>query len=64
MAESATVNRNDQSNASDRQILQGDMQPMPDLAAYMKAYARENPEVCAMWCFGVGFVLGWKLKPW
>jgi uncharacterized protein (UPF0261 family) len=27
-------------------------------------YARERPEVVALWAFGIGFVLGWKLKPW
>jgi hypothetical protein len=25
-------------------------------------YARERPEVVAMWAFGLGFVLGWKLR--
>jgi len=39
-------------------------QPVEDLMAYWKQYAKERPEVCAMWCFGIGFVLGWKLKPW
>ena len=39
-------------------------QPIDDLVRYCKDYARERPEVCALWCFGVGFVLGWKLKPW
>ncbi|NLS94721.1 MAG: hypothetical protein GXX96_21410 [Planctomycetaceae bacterium] len=29
-----------------------------------KQYAREHPEVVALWTFGIGFVLGWKLKPW
>jgi hypothetical protein len=29
-----------------------------------KEYARERPEVVALWAFGIGFVLGWKLKPW
>ena len=38
--------------------------PAEDLAAYLKAYARERPDVAALWCFGIGFVLGWKLKPW
>ena len=44
----------------------GLMQPgaMNDLVEYLKDYARERPEVAAMWCFGIGFVLGWKLKPW
>lgn len=38
--------------------------PVPDLVDYITDYARQKPEVAAMWCFGVGFVLGWKLKPW
>jgi hypothetical protein len=29
-----------------------------------KEYARERPEVVAMWAFGLGFVLGWKLRIW
>ena len=27
-------------------------------------YARANPGYAALWCLGIGFVLGWKLKPW
>lgn len=41
-----------------------ELQPLPDLQEYALRYAKEKPEVVAMWCFGVGFVLGWKLKPW
>ena len=41
-----------------------EMQPPQDLADYLKAYARERPEVAALWCVGIGFILGWKLKPW
>jgi hypothetical protein len=41
-----------------------DLQPAQDAIDYLKAYARERPEVAALWCFGIGFVLGWKLKPW
>jgi hypothetical protein len=29
-----------------------------------REYARERPEVVALWTFGIGFVLGWKLKIW
>lgn len=36
----------------------------PEFTAYLKEYARERPEVVALWCFGIGFILGWKLKPW
>jgi hypothetical protein len=39
-------------------------QPAMDLIEYAKEYAREKPEVAALWCLGIGFVLGWKLKPW
>lgn len=31
---------------------------------YFRAYAREKPETMALWCLGIGFILGWKLKPW
>ena len=39
-------------------------EPAHDLVDYLKEYARERPEVAALWCFGLGFVIGWKLKPW
>lgn len=35
-----------------------------DLRDYLKEYARDKPDVVALWCFGIGFVVGWKLKPW
>ena len=35
-----------------------------DMVQYLREYARENPEAAALWCFGIGFVLGWKLKLW
>jgi hypothetical protein len=39
-------------------------QPFDDLLDYAKTYARERPETFALACFGVGFILGWRLKPW
>jgi ElaB/YqjD/DUF883 family membrane-anchored ribosome-binding protein len=27
-------------------------------------FVKENPGTAAAWCFGIGFVLGWRLKPW
>jgi hypothetical protein len=30
----------------------------------VKQYARDQPVSFALWAFGIGFVLGWKLKPW
>jgi len=44
-----------------------DMEPAEmgrDMVQYLREYARENPESAALWCFGIGFVLGWKLKIW
>ena len=34
------------------------------VAETLEDYARENPLTFAAWAFGIGFVLGWKLKPW
>lgn len=31
---------------------------------HFRQYARERPGRAALWCVGVGFVLGWKLKLW
>ena len=42
----------------------GELDVGRDLIEYLKEYAREKPEVAALWCFGIGFILGWKLKPW
>jgi hypothetical protein len=33
-------------------------------AQFLREYSRERPEVVALWAFGIGFVLGWKLKLW
>ncbi len=41
-----------------------ELNPAMDLMDYFREYAREKPEVVALWCLGIGFVLGWKLKPW
>jgi len=42
----------------------GQLQPTDDLMEYAMNYARQNPGTAALWCFGIGFILGWKLKPW
>jgi hypothetical protein len=41
-----------------------ELNPGKDMIDYFREYAREKPEVVALWCLGIGFVLGWKLKPW
>jgi len=40
------------------------LSPPSDLVEYFQQYARERPAVVALWCLGIGFVLGWKLKLW
>ena len=35
-----------------------------DLVEFARQYTRQKPGVVALWCLGIGFVLGWKLKPW
>ena len=51
---------------NDRGIRQPDerLSPSGDLLEYFRQYARQRPEVVALWCLGIGFVLGWKLKIW
>jgi hypothetical protein len=46
------------------QQMVGEMRPSEDIVEYLKEYARERPEVAALWCLGIGFIVGWKLKPW
>lgn len=38
-------------------------EPAHDLVGLMQDYAREKPDVAAMWCFALGVLVGWKLKP-
>lgn len=35
-----------------------------DIGETFTTYAKKRPDVVALWSFGVGFVLAWKLKPW
>ena len=35
-----------------------------DVVDRVKDYARDQPISFGLWALGVGFVLGWKLKPW
>lgn len=39
-------------------------QPVRTLLESAREYARANPEAAAFWCFGIGFVVAWRLKPW
>ena len=44
--------------------MQDPMEMGGDMVEYLREYAREKPETAALWAFGIGFVLGWKLKIW
>jgi hypothetical protein len=43
---------------------QTEMRPVEDLVQYVRDYTRDRPESVAIACFAVGFILGWRLKPW
>ena len=45
-------------------IERDELKPLDDLLGYLREYSRERPEIVALSCFAVGFILGWKLKPW
>jgi hypothetical protein len=65
MPATKTAQSQSQSRASESKGGQQDeFNPSTDLVEYCKEYARQKPEMMALWCFGIGFVLGWKLKPW
>ena len=38
--------------------------PASDVIESLRDFAHKNPESAALWCLGIGFVLGWRLKPW
>jgi hypothetical protein len=35
-----------------------------DLVERVEHFTREKPTTALLWALGIGFVLGWKLKPW
>lgn len=57
-------NRPSQPSGSQSGSESREMKLLGDVSRYVQDYARERPDVFAMWCFGAGFILGWKLKPW
>jgi len=47
------------------QVRTAPCEPTPkSVLEHFQEYGRERPGVVALWCFGIGFVLGWKLKLW
>lgn len=38
-------------------------EPASDIVTLLRDYAKEKPDVAALWCFSLGIIVGWKLKP-
>ncbi|WP_182869523.1 hypothetical protein [Stieleria mannarensis] len=38
-------------------------EPAKDLVSLAKDYAKDHPDVAACWAFGLGVIVGWKLRP-
>lgn len=41
-----------------------ELRPLEDVVNYVKEYTKERPDIVLVVAFGIGFILGWKLKPW
>jgi ElaB/YqjD/DUF883 family membrane-anchored ribosome-binding protein len=37
-------------------------EPAKDIFCLLRDYAKDKPDVAAMWAFGLGIMLGWKLR--
>lgn len=37
-------------------------EPASDLFSLLRDYAKDKPDVAAMWAFGIGVMVGWKLR--
>lgn len=60
----STSSQTGQRNSQIRHSFEGGSPSSNDLVHYLKQFAEDNPTSAAMWCFAIGFVVGWKLKPW
>jgi len=67
----ATRNRRHSGNMQSRNQFEAMQRPKSasqgiaeETLQHFRSYVREKPEQAALWCLGIGFVLGWKLKPW
>jgi hypothetical protein len=62
----AEPGRTPQTGSQDRNVTAapGALHPVEDMVQYVCEYTRQRPERVALTCFAVGFILGWRLKPW
>lgn len=37
-------------------------EPACDILEVLKDYAHDKPDVAALWCLGLGLIVGWKLR--
>jgi ElaB/YqjD/DUF883 family membrane-anchored ribosome-binding protein len=37
-------------------------EPAKDIFGLLRDYAKDKPDVAAMWAFGIGILVGWKLR--
>ncbi|TWT65028.1 hypothetical protein [Allorhodopirellula solitaria] len=37
-------------------------EPAQDVAGLVRDYAKDRPDVAAVWLFGLGVLVGWKLR--
>jgi hypothetical protein len=37
-------------------------EPAKDIFGLLRDYAKDKPDVAAMWAFGLGILIGWKLR--
>lgn len=58
------TNRRTESENTVQKAIENPKELTRDVVDYLTEYARDNPAYAAMACIGVGFILGWKLKPW
>lgn len=61
---SPTMNRAQSAENAQSPSQNQSLQPTQDIVKYVREYARQKPDVAALWCFGIGIVVGWKVKPW
>lgn len=68
MATSTVQNRGDRNTDSGTNLRpaksESPMSVINDFQCYARDYVQQKPESAALICLGVGFILGWKLKPW
>jgi len=66
MATSTVQNRTDAKSDSRADVAScpSQLSVLQDFQCYTQKYVQDQPEKAALICLGVGFILGWKLKPW